>query len=122
MNKQKGSAMIEVLVSLAILGVLAVTFLSGLATAAKTTVSNDERATAESLVRSQIEYIESSAYQPYPGAYPVNPMLTLPGGWQIPPSPVGLVHATDDGIQQVTVSAQRQGNTVLSMTIYKVNR
>ncbi len=59
---ESGVTLIETLVALAVLGLIAVVFLSGLATAARATLIADEQATAESLARSEIEYVKSQDY------------------------------------------------------------
>ena len=121
-EKEKGVTLIETLVALAILGVAAVTFLSGLATVTKATVVTDEQAIAESLVRAEAEYVKSYPYQYEATEYPVDPGLTTPSGWTVPPPVVELVHATDDGVQKVTVTAEHNGDALLSLEIYKVDR
>jgi prepilin-type N-terminal cleavage/methylation domain-containing protein len=122
MYNQKGFTLIETLVALAILGILASVFLSGLVITTDASIDNDERATADSLVRAQMEYIRTCTYQYDVSEYAVNPTLSIPAGWEIPPSTVEKVHASDDGIQKVTVSARHLGNTVLVVTTYKVDR
>ena len=59
---ERGVGLIEVLVALAILGIVAAAFLSGLATASKAIFIADERTTAESLARSQMEHIKNQIY------------------------------------------------------------
>ena len=61
-KSEKGIGLIEVLIALAILGLVAAAFLSGLATASKALIVADERTTAESLARSQMEYVKSQDY------------------------------------------------------------
>ena len=122
MKSEKGFSLIEILVAVAILGLVAVTFLSGLATVIKGTVISNEQAIAESLVRVEAEYVKGCDYQPYPSVYPVNPELTIPSRWNIPQPTVELVHATDDGIQKVTITAEHDGEAILSIEIYKVER
>ena len=117
-----GATLIETMVALTVLSIVAVTFLSGLYTATKASIVADEQATAESLVRSQTEYIKNCAYQYDASEYLVDPALTIPGGWAIPPPVVEPVHATDDGIQKVTVMAEHNGDAILSIGIYKVDR
>jgi type II secretory pathway pseudopilin PulG len=55
--------MIEVLVAVAILGVIGIAFMSALSTATTTVIIGDERTTAESLARRQMEYIKSQGYK-----------------------------------------------------------
>jgi prepilin-type N-terminal cleavage/methylation domain-containing protein len=59
MKGNKGFAFIETVVALALLGIVAVFFLSSISTATKATIVNDEQATAECLVRSEVEYIKA---------------------------------------------------------------
>ena len=52
----------ETLVALAILGVIAVTFLNGINTAMRATSTADEQTTAESLAQSQMEWVKRVTY------------------------------------------------------------
>lgn len=122
MKSERGFILIENIVALAILGTVGLALLSGMATSTRATIITNEQATAESLVRSELEYVKEYAYQTYPGTYPVDPDLDIPAGWTLPSPSTAIIHATDDGIQKVTVTAQRNGKTVLSVYIYKVNR
>jgi len=122
MKSEKGFALIETSVALALLGIIAVALLSGLTTVTEANSTSDEQATAQSLVRSEIEYVKNCAYQYLASEYPVDPDLTVPEGWAVPPPVAGLVHGTDDGIQSVTVTAEHNGEMVLSVEIYKVDR
>ena len=54
--------LIEVVVALALLGIIAVTFLGGLTAAARAALLADVRTTAESLARAQMEYVKSQGY------------------------------------------------------------
>ena len=122
MNSEKGFAIIEILISIALLGIVAAALLSALATTSQASIISNEQAIAESLVRSEIEYIKNCDYQYSATEYPTDPTLTIPDGWAVPPPVVSPVHATDDGIQEVTVTAEHNGRTMLSVTIYKVDR
>ena len=62
-KNERGFSLIEVLIALAILGLVAVAFLSGLAIASKSIILADERTTAESLARSQMEYVKQQPYE-----------------------------------------------------------
>ena len=122
MKSQKGFALIETLVALGIFGLVAVTSLSGMATITQGNVIASERATAESLVRSEIEYVKQCAYQYDASEYPIDSTLTIPQGWSLAPPAVEPVHATDDGIQKITITAEHNGKSVLSVEIYKADR
>ncbi len=122
MESEKGFALIETLVALALLGVIAVVFLGGIGTATKATIIADEQTTAESLVRSEIEYVKNCTYQYSATQYPVDPSINIPDGWSMPAPAVELVHATDDGIQKVTITVERNGEQKFSAQIYKVDR
>ena len=64
LKKERGFTLIEVLISMALLGMIATAFLVAVSTAAKATFITDERATAESIARSQLEYIKQQQYSP----------------------------------------------------------
>jgi type II secretory pathway pseudopilin PulG len=121
-SKEQGITMIETVIGLAIIGLVMVAFLSGLATASRGTILSREQTTAESLVRSEIEYVRSCTYDYFTSTYPVDSGLTIPIGWVVPPPTVEPVHASDDGLQKVTVSAEHNGETILSIIIYKADR
>jgi len=60
MKGEKGFTLIGVLVAIAILALVAVIFAGGISTGAKAVFVGDQRATAESLARSQMESIKKS--------------------------------------------------------------
>ena len=122
MRSEKGMSLIETAVALAILGIVAVAYLGGIGTSLKSTTIAKIQVTAQSLVISEIEYVKNYPYQYSASEYPVDPALDIPLGWSVPPPVVGLVHATDDGIQKVTVKAEYNGKKIISMVTYKVNR
>ena len=117
-KKQKGFTLVEVLVALVILGVLASALLLGVSTALKSSATSDELATAESLARSQMEYIKN---EPYAGSYTVPvPAEYNSAGYSttIAVQPVtGKV-----GLQQITISVDHHGNIVFTLEGYKSNR
>jgi len=119
MEREKGFSLIEVMIAVALLGVVAVAFLSALGTGSKAIFIADERATAESLARTEMEYVRNQDYSGAPWAYdlpsgtpPADPPTwwasanhTLPAGYDGYTVDVTAVplHATDDGIQKITV-------------------
>ena len=61
-RNQRGTGFIEVIIALAILGIVAVVFLGGLGTSLKTVFISDESSTALALAQSQMEYVKSQEY------------------------------------------------------------
>ena len=59
----RGFSMLEVVIAIALLGIIAVSVLTALSTASAALIIADRRATAESLARSQIEYIKNQGSQ-----------------------------------------------------------
>jgi type II secretory pathway pseudopilin PulG len=112
--------LVDTLVAFAIISLVVLALLSGLMTSSKATMTAREQTIAESLARSQLEYVKSL---PYDSTYDeINPSIVMATGWAIPSPVVELVHETDDGIQKITVTPEYYGEPVLSISMYKVNR
>lgn len=112
-KNEKGYALVEVLVALALTGIIAVAFLLALATSSKAILVADERATAESLARSQMEFVKS---QTYAASYtaPI-PQIYLDTGYT---ATIG-VDSARAFLQKITVTIQHQGDVVMTLEGYK---
>jgi len=120
MKSEKGFSLIEVLISLAILGMIAVAFLSALATNSRATLIIDERTTAKNLAASQMEYVKSKNYTAlYPPAAIPNDKDYVGYSANITAEPL---HDPDDGIQKITVKIKHDDKVVTTLEGYKVNR
>lgn len=127
MKGEKGFSLMEVALAIALLGVVAVAYLGALATGSKAIMIADERATAESLARTQIEYVRGQEYSLADWNYTVTSTQrssTDPPGaewWDYDPPPLlsgdydnytvivnvePLSGAIDNGIQVITVTIQ----------------
>ena len=122
-SSESGAPLIETLVALALLGAIAVAFLSGLTTSSKATIIANEQATAESLARSQMEWVKNTDYAYSVVDYSPAP---VPGGEDyvnysavIAAEPL---HDTDDGIQKITVTVKHFDKEVMKLEGYKVDR
>jgi type II secretory pathway pseudopilin PulG len=62
-GSSRGVALVEILIAIALLGIIAIAFVNGLYSASKVLFIADERTTAESLARRQMEYVKSQGYQ-----------------------------------------------------------
>jgi type II secretory pathway pseudopilin PulG len=122
-RRESGISLVETVVALAILGTIAVTFLSGLVTSSKATFIVDEQATAESLARSQMEWIKNVDYVYDVTEYSPAP---IPSGKDYVRYSVTIaaepLHDPDDGIQKVTVTVKHSDKGVIKLECYKVDR
>ena len=62
LNSERGFSLVEVLVALALLGIIAVTFLMAINVASRAILIADERTSAETLAKSQMEHIMNQPY------------------------------------------------------------
>jgi len=129
---QKGQTLIEVLIAIAILGMIAVPFLTALSTSSRGIIVADERTTAESLVRSEMEYVKNCDYNFTGFSYEIPPTANN--------TPWGGLHALDDYyadagysvnvtgvpidlyIQNITVRVYHGNESVLTTSTYKIAR
>ncbi len=117
----KGYSLAEILVALALLGIIVVGFLGGLASFSRTLLMTDIRQMAKNLAEAQLEYIRSLpysiAYEPSRDineAYPNFKIKTQDG--QI----LGEnIESRDSNIQKLTVVVQYRGKPIFSLAGYK---
>jgi type II secretory pathway pseudopilin PulG len=122
-RRESGISLLETAIALAIVGIVAVAFLTGVATASKAAFIADERTTAESLARSQMEWAKNASYSYNATSYSIAPIPTAKDhinySANITAEPL---YDTDDGIQKITVTITRSGKVVLKLEGYKVDR
>ncbi len=152
-HNSKGFSLIEVIIALALLGIIGVAFLGGLFTASKATFIADERTTAESLARSQMEYVKdqdyitADAYDPgVPGSGEVIYLKIdeseIPEGyfiWSVNRAGFTVENTiyvygvpwdsesnetvvTDVGLQRIKLVIKHNGDPVITLEGYKVDR
>jgi len=135
-----GFTLIEVLVALALFGIIAITFAGGLGTASRAVLTADVRTNAESLARTQMEYVKSQEYSPAPWAYAVTSLgstctpgtcpLWFSSGHKLPGEYAAYTanvqaqafDGPDNGIQKITVTVSHEGREVITLEGYKVSR
>ncbi|MFC1893587.1 prepilin-type N-terminal cleavage/methylation domain-containing protein [Chloroflexota bacterium] len=136
---QKGFGLTEVVIALAVFGIVGASIMTALNASSETIISAHEITIAESLNRTIIEYVKRSPYdstsatpvydsdvedygtllgldgEPYYGDYTVDVDIT-----RLDPEADGS--GDDDGIQKITVQVIYDSRTVLTTEAYKVNR
>ena len=143
MRNEKGISLMEVVVALALLGIIGLAFLGALSTASKAVFITDERATAESLARTEMEYVKGQDYSTDPWSYDLpsgGPPSDPPDWWDsdhtLPPGydnyslnvsatlldPDGDGTGDDDGLQLITITVYHLGDTVIILEGYKSAR
>ena len=122
-----GFSMLEVVIAIALLGIIAVSVLGALQTAALALINADRRATAESIARTQMEWVRYSDYdddlaEGHPD-YSLDPQITLPPDFSVDTTAVRLNKDEnpndDDGIQQITVTVSHDGQIEVTLEDFK---
>ncbi len=128
-NSQKGFLLIEILVGLALMGIIAAGFINGLSTTFTGVTVSQERVTAESLAKSQIEYIKIQDYIPVAEYDPVTKcyeLIDIPADLVAAGYTVEITslepHPISDVIelQSITVAVKRNGEGKMSIEVYRV--
>jgi hypothetical protein len=121
---QRGQIMIEVLIALAILGIVAVAFLTALTTTSVALIVADQKTTAESLARSELEFIATSEYPVPPESvtYVDNYTLKVYAVFIDPLTHQPVDPPGDLGMQEITVEVYQEDKLVLTTSNYKTER
>ena len=134
MKSEQGLSFVEILVGLAIVAVVTTAFISGMTTTFKGIEVSQERVAAESLAKSQIEYIKVQDYvlvADYDPGDPANryelidiPADLLSAGYSIEiNTPQIIISGNETGfeLQSVNVTVKRSEQGKLIITFYKLN-
>jgi len=134
-GNEDGVSLIETLIALALLGLIAAAFLSGLATTFKAVMISQERVVAESLAKSQLEHIKAQDYITVADYDPDDPekcyeLIDIPDnlveqGYDIEISPPETITSRGERgfeLQRITAVIKRNGKEMLTISGYKVGR
>ncbi len=124
LRSESGIGLIEALVALSILGLVALTFLSGLYTTSKAAFITDTRSTALSMAQSQMEWAENYTYFSAPYDYTsASPNATGKDYINYSANITATsINGTGVDIQKITVIVMRSGAEVTRLESYKANR
>ncbi len=117
MKSEKGFSLIEVIVSLAILGIIGASLLGALGTASKVLFIADVRETAKNLAESQMEYVKGQSYDT--SEYASAPIPAEYGNYT---ATIGVesLYSQASNIQKIAVTIRHQGNVVTKLEDYRV--
>jgi prepilin-type N-terminal cleavage/methylation domain-containing protein len=121
-RKELGFTLVEVLVAMGILAIVGATFMISLSVGSRASLVSQERVNAESLAKSQMEDAKAFNYMRDATTYPVIDLGELADyGYAISVLAEPL-STPDDGIQKITVTVTLDGETVFTLSDYKVDR
>jgi prepilin-type N-terminal cleavage/methylation domain-containing protein len=118
MKGERAFTLIEVLLSLALLGILAVVFLATFSTGSRVLISTDEQETAKNVAEGQMEYVQQ---QPYAASYPAAPIGTEYPGYSASISTSNIT-SRDGNIQRITVIITHHGEEAMRLEGFKARR
>jgi len=140
-RSRKGSTLIEVMIAIAVLGLITSSILPVFIMLNKAEFKWTQQTVAESLIRAQVEYVKGCPYiyrdgnitepwYPYDTFPPPDPSYEIDVVAQpiridtstTPPGHSDLPAGQDEGIQRITIQIKHVGNLVTSATNYKVDR
>ncbi len=115
MKQEKGTSLLEVIIAVALLGIIGVLFLGSAANSANARVAADERASAKILAESIIDSVKK---MPYSSSYEV----TIPDEYAGYTADLTADYLESNDIQKLTVVITHLNREVLTLENYKVNR
>ena len=131
---QRGVAFLEILVGLALLGIIGVAFINGMTSTFKAVGISQERVAAESLAKSQIEYLKVQDYilvADYDPDYPATSyeLITVPSdlaaaGYSVNIStPEAILSELEGGfeLQSINITVRRNNEQKMQISIYRVS-
>ncbi len=116
MKSERGASLIEVVVALALLGVIGIVFLSATATSSSTRLIADEHASARILAESQMEDVMKQTY-----AFAYDP-VPIPADYPGYSAMIDVDNLRNGNIQKITVTVTHHIKDITKLESYKVNR
>lgn len=118
-NNQNGYTLVELLITIVVIATSFTAFAVGLSTGALAVSEDDKEVTAQSLARSQMEYIKYIDYDQNADTYPA---IDTPDGYSITVAVADIDADGNKRIQKVTTNIYKDGVLLLTVVDYKVDR
>ncbi len=113
MRSEKGFTLLETIVALAIMGIISVSFLTGVANSSTSRVIADERASAKILAETIMEDIRKQKYEP---SYNV----TIPDDFAGYTAEIFVEE--NNNIQNINITIEHRNREIIMLQCYKANR
>ena len=127
MKGERGYTLIEILLAIGLISIFALAVPSALSGTSRATMTTKQHMTAESLARSQMDYIQNQPYDSV-NATPVYAVIPdVPASYSIVTpmatrlDPRGDGTSNDDGLQEITVSVKHNDKIVFKLIDIKLN-
>jgi prepilin-type N-terminal cleavage/methylation domain-containing protein len=114
-KSEKGISLIETLVAMAIMAIIAVAFLSALATTSTARATTQERTSAKILAETIMETIKTDNYS---ATY----NYTIPDEFNGYAATINATNERNGNIQKIIITIQHRDRDVLVLESYKVDR
>jgi len=118
---QKGTTFLEIVLGLAILGLVGSGFMTALSTSYISSGKLQVQTKAENMARDQMEYIKGRPFQVAPATYPVFDFWSDFPGFSVTAQAFPTAE-NDPNLQKVVVTVSRGSKTVLVLEGVKTNR
>lgn len=128
MRRGQAYTLIEVLIATAIIGIVIVAFMGGLALSFRILTNTKNLERASDLAEAQAEYVKTLTYDytDDPPVYTTSPSLDLPSGWtvvttaaRLDPKNLGNTD-NDEGLQTITITIQESNKPLFTLVTEKV--
>ena len=118
-RSERGSALVEQLVVLSVIGLAMATAMVGVSTGAIGLRNSRANGQAMTLAAAQMEWVKSQPFSASATSYPLG--VTAPTGFTVDTVAAPVADA-DTNVQTITVTVARNGATLVSVEDLKVNR
>jgi type II secretory pathway pseudopilin PulG len=115
---ERGVALVEALIAVAVLGIAIVVFTAGLSTGSLSTARADRLSTAHELARSQMEDTKDATFQAAPASYPT---VVPPTGFTVT-AEASALPLGDADVQLITVNVSDATGVIYTLEGFKVDR
>ena len=127
MKNQAGFSLIEVILAIGLVSIFSLSIPSALSGTSRATITTNKHITAESIARSQMDYIQNQPYDSV-NATPVYSLIPdIPDSYSIVTpmaarlDPRGDGTDNDDGLQEITVTVKQNGKIIFTLIDHKLN-